>query len=260
MRSKLTPEMIVAAMAEYDRRHRQSADDAGTSYVLIHAGKHYPPKRIVRLAVGPDRALSGGEGPGGANTILRSLGFVVEPARQGFVSANATPRQMDPDARLSDPPPTMDALLDQLFAQRWAVLHSHYERVVDGRYPGVYVLACDIRDLTGQPVKESDIYYVGMTQSSLRHRLDQFVRSLDGADLHSAGVRYHRDICHGIAYSTLSHRPTFFLATVAIPCIADKEARQPLDLRKLGEVARLEPYVPARIKEKTGNEPELNKK
>jgi len=53
-------------------------------YDLLYNGKTYPPKAVLGLAasiaagqtIGPD-AFSGGEGPGQANTILRSLGFDV---------------------------------------------------------------------------------------------------------------------------------------------------------------------------------------
>ena len=64
----------------------------------------------------------------------------------------------------------------------------------------------------------------------------------------------------GIAYKAIPNPPTFYMAAVAIPCLTQNGPRKPLDLRKLGEVACLEYYVAARIKEKTDDEPKLNLK
>src|SRR3954465_11091146 len=70
---------------------------ASTDYDLIFDGKAYPPKAVVGLAAsfatgtafGPDD-FSGGEGPGQANAVLRSLGFTVERRRR-VASMDAAP-------------------------------------------------------------------------------------------------------------------------------------------------------------------------
>ena len=56
-----------------------------TGYELVHRGRRYPPKAVVGLAfrhlggrmLAPED-FSGGEAPGQANHVLRSLGFTVE--------------------------------------------------------------------------------------------------------------------------------------------------------------------------------------
>lgn len=55
-----------------------------TGYELVHEGKRYPPKAVIGLAcrysVGrilPPDGFSGGEAPGQANFVLRTLGFTV---------------------------------------------------------------------------------------------------------------------------------------------------------------------------------------
>jgi hypothetical protein len=53
----------------------------------------------------------------------------------------------------------------------------------------------------------------------------------------------------------------FYVAAITIPCEVKKSKRGPEDLRKMGDVACLEYYALARVKEeKQGWEPELNVK
>ena len=58
---------------------------APTRYELVHEERRYPPKAVIGLAfrhhtgqILPSEDFSGGEGPGQANYVLRSLGFTVE--------------------------------------------------------------------------------------------------------------------------------------------------------------------------------------
>ena len=80
----LTREHIEQAIAQLDTGAPHPFG-ASKDYDLLVNGKAYPPKAVVGLAaslatgteVGPDD-FSAGEGPGQANTVLRSLGFTIE--------------------------------------------------------------------------------------------------------------------------------------------------------------------------------------
>ena len=80
----LTREHVEQAIAQLDEG-AQHPFGASTDYDLVFRGKAYPPKAVVGLAAslatgrvfGPSD-FSGGESPGQANAVLRSLGFTVE--------------------------------------------------------------------------------------------------------------------------------------------------------------------------------------
>ena len=80
----LTREHIERAIAQLDTGAPHPFG-ASKDYDLLVNGKAYPPKAVVGLAaslatgteMGPGD-FSAGEGPGQANTVLRSLGFSVE--------------------------------------------------------------------------------------------------------------------------------------------------------------------------------------
>lgn len=68
-----------------------------TRYQLVHGDRVYPPKAAIGLAARrvagryvSSREFSGGEGPGAANSRLRSLGFTVERLRASSVRGRAT--------------------------------------------------------------------------------------------------------------------------------------------------------------------------
>jgi hypothetical protein len=82
--SGLSIEHVLLALADLD-----SGTDhpfgSPTGYELVLEGKRYPPKAVIGLAfrhstgqILPPEDFSGGEAPGQANHVLRSLGFVVE--------------------------------------------------------------------------------------------------------------------------------------------------------------------------------------
>jgi 5-methylcytosine-specific restriction enzyme B len=80
----LTREHVEQAIAQLDAGAPHSFG-ASTDYDLVFNGKAYPPKAVAGLAAalatgtvfGPSD-FSGGEAPGQANTVLRSLGFTVD--------------------------------------------------------------------------------------------------------------------------------------------------------------------------------------
>ena len=59
------------------------------AYALVHDGKHYAPKSVLSVAVElltgkpyPPSKFVGGNSKGGANTVLRTLGFAVEAKKK----------------------------------------------------------------------------------------------------------------------------------------------------------------------------------
>jgi hypothetical protein len=259
----VTRENIISAMAEYDNSQRKSTLDSGRNYVLIHNEKRFPPKRILALALGLGHThFGGGEGKYGANKVLRLLGFTVQQIKAvgPHIRIANLAMQVPSDSRLLEPAPSVDVLVELLFSQPWKRLHDQLEAVTDRQYPGVYILARSTSDMSGKVVQESDVYYVGMSQTMLSARLGQFLRGLENGKHHSGAKRHFYDVNGGVPHRQLATAPSFFVVTVAVPCITQKGQRTALDLRKLGEVARLEYYVLARIKENTGAEPWLNRK
>jgi hypothetical protein len=80
----LTREHVEQAIAQLDKGATHPFGTS-TDYDLVVNGRAYPPKAVVglaaSLATGTPFApsdFSGGEGPGQANGVLRSLGFTVE--------------------------------------------------------------------------------------------------------------------------------------------------------------------------------------
>jgi len=164
------------------------------------------------------------------------------------------------------PIPELNHLLEELFAKTWSHLHENTWSHLNNDYaklpdrPGVYVLAYSDQELARRRVQEDEIYYVGVSHRGVLSRLKQFVKGLEDGGHHSGAKRFFRIKAGKMPYSQLINRETFFVASATVPCTYLKKDRTCLDLRKLGVVAALEWYVLAHIKEKTGREPELNKK
>ena len=98
-----------------------------------------------------------------------------------------------------------------------------------------------------------------MSHAGVETRLKQFIKGLEDGRQHSAAMRFFREIANRLRYSKLPKKEVFYVASVCVPCVSKKAHRTPDDLRKMGTVAALEINVLARIKEKTGREPKLNK-
>jgi len=259
-------DQILAAMEEFDVKFRSSEVDSGTLYAVLENGKPYPPKRILELATGVPRNQFHGGKP--SNDVFVALGFLITESDAGGIGQ--TPDQIAQEqARLKEPVPAVNRLVEDLFAKTWVRLDDDSAELPDSQYPGVYVLAYpDERllqhavrdDLTGEPVKEEDIFYVGVSHAGVRKRLRQFADGLEDGGHHSGAKRFFQIVANRTPYSALATRKPFFVASVSVPCTAIKEGRSALDLKKMGVVAQLEWYVLARVKEKTQTEPWLNKR
>jgi hypothetical protein len=259
---------ILAAMREFEEKYRATESDSGTLYAVYEAAKRYPPKRILELAKHVSRNDFYGGKP--TNDVFLRLGFAI------IDSGAATSPQPNEDlikeqARLKEPVPDAHRLVEELFAKTWLRLDDDPVKLIDPKYPGVYVLAYPDKkymghpvkqDLTGSPVSEDDIFYVGMTHRSVRLRLREFSDGLEDDAYHSAARRFFSNVANETPYSSFDQRKPFFVASISVPCTTLKSARSSMDLRKMGVVTQLEYYVLARVKEraKSGEEPWLNKK
>jgi hypothetical protein len=163
----------------------------------------------------------------------------------------------------------MEGIIQRLLSRRWTHLlkqHTqHFVALQNAQYPGVYVLAYSDKDLEDQPIELVDIFYVGMSNSDggVQERLKGFINGIEKYRSHSGGKRFYKLYAQAQPFSIFSQNnggKQFFVASVSIPCQVTKVKRTPDDLRKMGEVARLEYYVLAHIKSILGTEPALNKK
>lgn len=137
--------------------------------------------------------------------------------------------------------------------KRWKDRHS-FENM---SYPGVYTVAKSDTDLSTEPFAINDkIVYFGMTnsKSGIKSRLSQFDNSLQtpprspghgGADR----MKYKYPDYEKIA-------PCLFVAIWPIICRVD--SNDPMDLRKMGDVASLEYECFAQYCDKFGGKPEFN--
>jgi hypothetical protein len=96
-----------------------------------------------------------------------------------------------------------------------------------------------------------------MTHAGLLKRLTQFRKGIEENKHHSAAMRFFRTVADGTPYLQLRPRMTFYFASICVPCQMKKPDRSPIDLRKMGEVAKCEYIVLAHIKEKLEREPKL---
>lgn len=151
--------------------------------------------------------------------------------------------------------------IKKLLEKNWIKLED-YKTLKDSQYPGVYILAYSDKDLEKKQIKIEDIYYVGMSNSlgCVKQRLSQFFSGIEKGYGHSAGNRFLNEINKNVSYSKSKTNKRFFVASLCLSCLVNKENRTSKDLIKMGEVAKFEYEVLAYIKEKIGREPELNKK
>lgn len=155
----------------------------------------------------------------------------------------------------------MNLKISELLDKKWTNLIENHGSLEKNKCPGVYILAFTDKDLEGKSINIEDIFYVGMTNSlgGVKQRLSQFIQGIKKSRSHSAGMRFFKEYSMGKPFDSNQDK-TFFVAFVSIPCKVNKSERTAEDLRKMGEVAKFEYDVLAYIKEKTGKEPELNKK
>lgn len=152
--------------------------------------------------------------------------------------------------------------LKKLFSCTWQELRDDISGWKDVSFPGVYLLAYSNRDLKGKRISLKDIFYIGMSNSmgGVEQRIYQFLSAIEGDWGHSGGNRFFSNYCDEKPFSKRKNKKKFYFAYVTIPCEVRKKYRKGKDLRMMGEVARLEYYALASVKDSTGSEPELNKK
>jgi hypothetical protein len=150
----------------------------------------------------------------------------------------------------------------KLFSSTWQELRDDISGCKGVRFPGVYLLAYSKRDLVGKKISLEDVFYIGMSNSigGVEQRIYQFLSAIEGNRRHSGGNRFFSDYCGEKPFSKRRNRKKFYFAYVTIPCEVRKKYRKGKDLRKMGEVARLEYYALAFVNDSTRSEPELNKK
>lgn len=156
----------------------------------------------------------------------------------------------------------MEEKIQQILGKKWKPLLENCKNIEEGNYPGIYLLAFSDRNLEGEVVKPSDIFYVGMSNArkGLTSRVQQFINGIEKTGSHSAGMRFYKENSKGIAFSECNHLEKFYIISSTFKCDVNKLSRTPNDLRIMGDICRLEYYLLAYIKEVTNTEPNLNKK
>jgi len=156
----------------------------------------------------------------------------------------------------------MEENIQKILNKKWKPLLENYKNIEDGNYPGIYLLAFTDKNLEGEIVKPSDIYYVGMSNArkGLTSRVKQFLNGIEKNGSHSAGMRFYKENSNGIAFSECNHLGKFYIVSSTFKCDVHKLTRTPNDLRIMGDISRLEYEIIAHIKEVTNEEPKLNKK
>ena len=156
----------------------------------------------------------------------------------------------------------MEEKIQHILGKKWKPLLENCKNIEDGNYPGIYLLAFSDRNLEGEVVKPSDIFYVGMSNArkGLTSRVQQFINGIEKNGSHSAGMRFYKENSKGIAFSECKHLEKFYIVSSTFKCDVKKLSRTPDDLRIMGDICRLEYYLIAYINEVTNTEPNLNKK
>lgn len=156
----------------------------------------------------------------------------------------------------------MEEEIQQILNKKWKPLLENAKKIEDGNYPGIYLLAFSDRNLEGEIVTPSDIFYVGMSNAKkgLTSRIQQFINGIEKNGSHSAGMRFYKENSNGIAFSECNHLEKFYIVSSTFKCDVNKLTRTPNDLRIMGDICRLEYYLLAHIKVVTNGEPNLNKK
>jgi len=156
----------------------------------------------------------------------------------------------------------MEEQIQEILNKKWRPLLESYKNIEDGNYPGIYLLAFTERNLEGEIVNPSDIFYVGMSNArkGLKSRVKQFLNGIEKNDSHSAGMRFHKENSNGIPFSECNLPGKFYIVSSTFKCDVHKLTRTPNDLKIMGDICRLEYHLLAHIKEQTNSEPILNKK
>jgi hypothetical protein len=246
---KIARDEIVRALREY-----KGTSIAGSRYFIWFKGQSFPPKEIRSIV--EKRAKKTFSGGGKTNQMFRQLGFAVVRGRNHLPAYQQFPKyESGVQRRIWD----FSNRLERLFRERWKPLKNQLDSGDTSTCPGVYILAY-ARDLESKLVKPEDIFYVGMSTTSLKKRLKQFWDGIHDGGHHSGAMTFYQRWAGGRPFDKISHRGTFYVATVPIDCETRKGLRTSADLEDLGLVAALEFHILAHIKRKMGLEPPLNKK
>jgi len=158
--------------------------------------------------------------------------------------------------------PALSSLTGRLFKRNWNDFHALAAfKEPEFKRPGVYLLAYSKSKLAGRAVKETDVFYVGMTCSAegLRDRLGQFRKGIEDNKHHSAARRFYREVGKGKPFSKLRDGRRFYFVALPFECISDKSLSKPDDFITLGHICCVEYYAIARVYKATGKKPKLNK-
>ena len=232
-----------------------TAKAAGRKYAVMdpRTGETYSPKQILRLVIGPGFSFFGGKGLNGANRVFRAFGFPIGKTARLAQERSRLKRRT---VRI----PNTRQILQGLFSQTWHLLPPTKELRKITHDPGVYVLAYSNERLQGKPVREIEVFYVGMAcEGGLSTRLQQFRAGIARGGCHSGADRFYRIWLRRKPYDPRGPS-RFYFACVPVNCLAAKSWRTPNDLRGLGKVAELEYAAIARVKTKIHHEPLLNTK
>jgi len=124
------------------------------------------------------------------------------------------------------------------------------------------MLAFSGKNLHNQSIDPSDIFYIGMTNAigGINSRISQFLAAIECGKGHSAGNRFYERFCNLTAFSESNMNEKFYYITKFFSCNVSKLSRESKDLKIMGNICKLEYYLPAHVNDKTDKEPELNKK
>ena len=255
---RITYEQISASMNKIT--NTQTNKKTGHEYAVMNpeTGETYSPKQVLGSIIGKKFNFYGGKGFDGANRVFQVFGFPV--GRQNELEqkrAELVLERRSADSKV----PTVENLLDQMFSQNWLPFsQDKIQKLRDGQCPGVYVLAYSEKNLVGKPVRETDVFYAGMTcEGGLSARLEQFRLGTLGRIAHSGATRFFRFWLKRKRYRPNSS-PRLYLAYVPIKCETVKGWRNADDICNLSRVVELELATIARVKRAIGHEPLLNKK
>jgi len=124
------------------------------------------------------------------------------------------------------------------------------------KFPGVYAITLSDKDISGKAFSwRREIIYVGMTnaQGGLKSRLQQFDNTIKGKEGHGGGKRVRFKYRN---YKKLS--PRLYVSVCPYKC--NVKSNLPVDLRIMGDVAKLEYECLAVFVEKFERLPEFNDK
>lgn len=155
----------------------------------------------------------------------------------------------------------MEKLLEEFFRQKWQLFEDDV-RLSLPTSPGIYALAYTTKGLAEQKIKPEDVFYVGMpnAKQGLKQRLNGFHRGIRKGDSHSGAMRFFKKYLKRKSYYKVKSLKKLWIAHLPLDCDVIKDRRTPKDLRAMGKVACLEYFVLAKVKDTTGDEPDLNLK